>query len=397
MHHFQPDDMHLMKEFFGWLPFYALLFLYQIILEQYLGSQMKVALAAFMREIVLRVINIILILLFAFQYINFHSFVIYTVLMYLVPVSIFLLISLRTKAFSFSLNLRIFSKAEYIDIIRFSWYHFLLNMVIILMGCMDLLLIPFYDHNGFAAVAVYKVAIFLVVLMQLPSKALLPASFTVLAKAFAEKDMAKVRDLFVRSSINILIPSLGVAIILCCNLNNAVAVIKNGYGEIIPVFLILFIGRFVDMATGMNDQVLSIANYYKFNFYLSLILTLVLFFLIRFLVPHYGMFGAAWASTFTIVIFNIAKYTFVLKKLGLQPFSKSTLLVLLAGLPALAAGYFFPYLFDSARHVYVHSFIDAGLRTLVIAIVYVLMLLLLKPSKDLREYLSQIKKNKRLF
>jgi hypothetical protein len=81
----------------------------------------------------------------------------------------------------------------------------------------------------------------------------------------------------------------------------------------------------------------------------------------------------------------------------MQPFSKNTLLVLLAALPAVAAGYFFPYLFSHTRHIYVHSFMDAALRSLVIIIIYMLMLLWLKPSKDMVEYLASIKKNKRLF
>ena len=397
LHHFQPEDMYYMQRYFMWLPVYILLFIYQVILEQYLGSQLKVALAAFMREVVLRIVNIIIILLFAFQYIDFSTLVISTVLMYLIPVIIFFIISLKTDAFGFSFDLNSFSKAEYKEMLHFSWYHFLLNMVIILMAGMDMLLLPFYDHKGFGSLAVYRVAVFFVVILQLPSKALLPASFTVLAKAFAANDNDKSKDLFTRASINILIPTVGIAILLCCNLNNAVAVIQNGYSEIIPIFLILFIGRIVDCATGMNDQVLSITNHYKFNFYLSLFLTVILFVMIRILVPRYGIYGAAWSTTVTIVIFNIAKYFFVWKKLDMQPFSNKTVLVVIAALPALAAGYFFPYLFNPARHVYVHSFIDAIMRSTVIIIIYLLMLLWLKPSKDLEEYVASIKKNKRLF
>ena len=137
---------------------------------------------------------------------------------------------------------------------------------------------------------------------------MMPASFTVLAKAFADNDMPKARDIFLRSSINILIPTVGIAVLLCCNLENAITVIKNGYTAIIPVFAILFIGNIVNIATGMNDQVLSIANYYKFNFYLSLFLMGVLFLLIRMLVPRYGIYGAAWSTTFMSALLPTSLY-----------------------------------------------------------------------------------------
>ena len=399
LHHFQPGDAILMRQYFMWLPLYTLLFLYMTILEQYLGSQMKVAISAFMREVLLRVINVVLILLFAFGYISFYMLVTGTVLIYVFPVVIFLIIASRGEGFGFSKHLSLFSKAEYREMASFSWYHFLLSISITFIGTMDILLLPFYDHNGFSSVAVYGVAVYLISLLQMPSKAFLPASFSILTKAFTDNDNLKAKDIFIRSSMNLLIATVGITTVICCNLENAVDVIgtNKDYSGLIPVFLILLAGRIVDLSTGMNDQVLSITNYYKFNFYVSLTITAVLFILIRLLVPHYGMYGAAWSTTLAIIIFNVAKYLFVWKKLDMQPFSSKTLLVIVAALPALAAGYFFPHFFSQEHHVYVHTFIDAAIRGTVIIIVYLLMLLWLKPSKDLEEYIISVRKNKRLF
>lgn len=395
--HFQPDDQPFMEQYFVWLPIFTLLFIYMVLFEQYLGSQMKVAVSAFMREVVLRIASIALIILFGFGYIDFHTLVIGSILVYLLPLTILLLLALRTKGFGMSFTSSHFSKNEYVEMVKFSWYHFLMAASILLIGYMDALLLPLYDHDGFRAVAVYRIPVFFISFLQLPLKALMPASFTVLAKAFAENDRAKAADLFLRSSNNIFIATVFIALILCCNLQNVVRVIPEGYSEIIPVFMILFIGQMVNIVTGMNDQVLSITNYYKFNFYLSLLLIGVLFLLIRILVPHYSIYGAAWSTTITIIIFNTAKCLFVWKKLQMLPFSKNTLLVILAAVPALAVGYCFPHLFNPLRHVYVHAFSDAAIRSIAITIAYFLMLLWLKPSADLEEYLSSIKKNKRLF
>jgi len=114
-------------------------------------------------------------------------------------------------------------------------------------------------------------------------------------------------------------------------------------------------------------------------------------------VPRYGIYGAAWASTLALAVYNLLKFYFVWKKLDMQPFSFRTVLVIVAALPALAAGLLFPYFFNPDRHVYMHTFIDATLRSSVIIIVYILFLLWLKPSKDLQEYIASVRKNKRLF
>jgi type IV secretory pathway component VirB8 len=47
--------------------------------------------------------------------------------------------------------------------------------------------------------------------------------------------------------------------------------------------------------------------------------------------------------------------------------------------------------------VYVRTFADVAVRGTIVAVVYLLLLLLLKPSKDLEDYLASVKANKRLF
>lgn len=389
LRHFQPDDIPLMQEFYLWFPFYTLLFVYMVIFEQYLGSQMKIAVSAFMREVVVRVLSIILLLFYAFNYINFHNFVVGTILIYVVPVFIFYILSLKTDSFRLTINLSYIPNNEYREIIHFSWYHFLFTGSVLLLGTMDALLIPLYDHKGVSSIAIYSVAIFLISFLQMPYKAMLMGSYTVMAKAFSDNDKPKATNFFVRSSINMFIPTVIMAVLISCNLNNAVAIIKNGYAEIIPIFLILLIGKLFDIATGMNDQVLSITNYYKFNFYLSLILIFVLFLLIRILVPVYGIYGAAWSTTITIIIFNSIKYLFVYKKLNMQPFSKNTFITLFAGGVTSVIGYYLPFLLNPV--------IDALIRSIVIMVVFLLLMLWLKPSEDLVEYLESIKRNKRLY
>ncbi len=396
-HLFQPKDFALVARYFIWLPVFAILMMYQVLLEQYLVSQVIVALSSFVREVILRACNIIIILLYGFGIINFDFFIAGMVLTYLVPIFVYLFFSLRTKAFAFSLNYKALSRAEVIDVAKFTWYHSLLSVSLTLIGFLDTLMLQKLDKNGFASVAIYTNAIFFISLLQMPYKAMISATFPVLAAAFKDNDLAKVQDLFTRSSLNILVGATFMAIIVICNIHNATALMPSGYEVINVLVAILIVGSFTDMATGMNGQVLSISNFYRFNFYMSIALVFVMLLLNYLLIPRIGIYGAAWANAISLMSFNIAKFFFVWKKLHLQPFSKNSILVLLAGLPALVVGYYFPYLFNRGHHIYIHSFLDVTIRSSLIVVVYLLMLLWLKPSKDMEEYIASIKKNKRLF
>lgn len=395
--HYQEQDRIVVSKYYLWLPLYTFFFMLLNMFEQYLVARMKVAVFSFAREVLVRVINIALLLLFAAGYIDIPALVGGTVLMYAVPIVYFSFVVPRTKGFGLSFRFSVFDKAEKIEMAKYSWYHFLLLFSMNLMGNLDILTLPFYDHSGLNAVAIYVVAQLLISFLQIPQKAMLPATYTAVAQAFTEDRIDEARAIFRRASLNIIIATVGVAIIIACNLDNAVALLKNGYGQIVPVFLILMVGKVLDISTGMNDQVLSITNYYKFNFYLSLGLIAVLYGLIRLLVPQYGIFGAAWSTTITLIIFNLAKFLFVWKKLDMVPYSKGTLLVIVAAAPALAAGWFLPNFFGTERHIYVNTFLDAGVRSTVIAVIYFVMLLWLKPSEDMVQYLANVRKSKRLF
>ncbi len=395
--HFQQADQFYVTRYYLLIPVYTIFFVLQILLEQYLSTQMKVAAAAFMREIVLRIIIIGLILLFAAGKISFDTFVITSITAYIVPIAVFLFIAYRSGGFSFSADFRSITPAEYKDLWHFSWYHFLLAMSVTLMSYLDSVALPLYDHSGFVAAAVYRVPIFLISFLQIPNKAMLNPVVTVLSRAVADNDNTKIKDVFLRSSINILIATIFMAAIIICNLTNAIAILPPGYEQIGLIFLILFVGRIVDLSTGVNDAILSVTKHYKFSFYVSAALIILLFALIKWLVPVYGVYGAAWATSITLILFNIAKYIYVWKRLDMQPFSIHTLQVVFAGVVTVAAGYFFPHFLAGKGHMYIYTFIDSGMRSLIIVAVYLLMLYWLKPSADLREYIASIKKNKRLF
>ncbi len=386
---FQPQDIPFIARYFLWLPVFILLFAYQALLETYLISQLKVAKATFIREVLLKGLNIGLIILFGYGLISFDVLIYGTVLLYLVPIALLLMIALNTEAFRFSMDWSVFSRPEKKDIVHFTWYHSLLSLSITLMGNLDVLMVAALSPDGLSSVPVYSVSVIVISFLLIPYRAMLNSAFPVLAQAFSENDMEKVRNIFVRSSMNIFIASGAMLLLIVPNLHNAVAILPEGYEGITTVVLILSAGRMVDMATGMNDQVLSISKHYKYNFYISIILVLLIVAFNWWLIPLYGVNGAAWGTSIALVIYNFIKFYVVRAKLHMQPFSKGTLSVVLAIGVGLGVGYVLPRIDN--------PFIDAIYRSAVVVPIYAAILLVLKPSNDLNQYVAAIRRNKRLF
>jgi len=386
---FNADDVRFVLQYFAWLPVFTLLFAYSVLLETYLISQLKVAKATFIREVLLRLLNIMLILFFGLGYISYDVLIYGTVLLYLIPIGLLLAIALKTDGFRLSFNWGQFEHGEKREIIHFTWYHSLLSVSISLMGMLDTLMIPTLSKTGLRSVPVYVVSVFLISFLLIPYRAMLNSTFALLAQAFKANDREKVSDIFMRSSLNIFIASGAMFLLIVCNLHNAVALLPNGYEGITTIVVILAAGRMVDMVTGMNDQALSLSSYYKYNFYISLLLVVLMSLFNWWLIPVYDVNGAAAGTSLALIVYNIIKLIVVKRKLHIQPLNKKTLLVLLAGAAAFVAGYYLPRLKN--------PFIDTIYRSAVIFPLYAVLLLILRPSEDLNNYLASVRRNKRIF
>jgi O-antigen/teichoic acid export membrane protein len=201
--------------------------------------------------------------------------------------------------------------------------------------------------------------------------------------------MFKVENLFKRAGINILIVAVGMWLLIVLNMHNAVLLLNKGYESVTWLVVILSLGKLVDMGTGLNNEMISISKHYKFNFYISLVLVGLIFVFNRLLIPMYGVYGAALGTTLALVCFNIAKFIFLWNKMRLQPFSRGSIWVIVAGVVAGVVGYWLPFLFN--------PFADVAVRSGVILLLYGVLLIVFKPSEDLNHFLASVRKSKKLF
>jgi hypothetical protein len=273
---YQPQDIAFVSKYFAWLPLYTLLWGLMAMLELYLNSQMKVAAAIFVREIILRVLNIALILLFGYGIIDFHVFIGGGVLVHLLPVFILFILTTKTKGFGISWDIGVLTKEDRKSIIDFAVFHLFLNVSIILLVSIDAVMLAVLDKTGMEAAAIYFVAQSIISIYQIPYRALAIASIPSINTAYHNGDMNTVSDLFSRSAINTLIATIGMGTLIIANLDNAVRVIGESYSIIPQVVAILMIGRTFDMMTGLNTEVLSLSKYYRVNFYISIVLVVII-------------------------------------------------------------------------------------------------------------------------
>ncbi|MDI9319531.1 MAG: oligosaccharide flippase family protein [Phycisphaerales bacterium] len=386
---YQPIDRTYYDDFYIWIPIFTLIWSYMTLFEFYLIGIMKSALATFMKEVVLKFANLGILACFAFQIINFKEFFISSVLIYLLPLGLLFYFTHQDKKIKLSFDWKIFSKLETKGIVYFAWYHMLIGVSLNLVAYIDQLMLAPLSHEGSSVLAVYSIAIFLVSFVSIPYRAMLNATIPKLNEAFIEKNNSHLAHLFNRANLNILVATAFVGTLIVSNIHNVVAILPKGYESLKPLFLILFLGRLIDVSTGLNQELISITPHYKFTFWAALVYIVIALVGNRIFIPIYGIYGAAWVAAFSLAIYNIVKAIYLKQKFGLYPFQKRGLWVF----PIIALAYSVSCLIPQLSN----PIIDGLIRTPIVAIVMILLLFWLKPSEDLKEYWLTVKNKKRLF
>lgn len=359
---YKSNDVALMKQYFFLFPLLTLFTAMISWLERYMQSLHKTALQNFAKEILARIIYLILIFLFAFNVISFSSFIWLYVICYLIPFFYLLLIAKRNPGFSFGYDKSLFSWEEIKDIFRFSGYHMLTVVSTVLIAQVDVFLLA--PLNGFNVVAVYSMATLAIAMLRNPTRVIGIAATPAFTKSYQEGKMDELKDLFVRSTINIQIIAVAMFALVYININNIqdiMGMIQTGFGEIKWLIMILMLGQLFDMATGLNFELIGVSKYYRFNFWIALVFMVIVFVLNYFLIKSMGIYGAAWATTIGFFIFNMAKSYFLWIKMGLQPFNKASVKIfVIAGIAGLV-GWLLPYMFNPFIDGIVRSSIFTGL------------------------------------
>jgi len=250
----------------------------------------------------------------------------------------------------------------------------------------DSLLIGAVLTDALAKLAVYSLAQNIANVIQAPQRGIISASVAHLSKAWKDKQIGTIRKIYQRSSINQLVFSCGLYILLVINFVDAVNTfhLKESYLNGFYVFLLLGATKIVDMGTGVNSQIIGTSTYWRFEVVSGIILLCIMLPLNYFFTKQYDIVGTATAGLISMSVYNLIRIIFLWKKFNLFPFSPQSLYtVLLAGL-CFGICYF---LFQN-----IHGLGGLFLRSIVFCILYGAGAVYLRLSPDIIPVWNSIKR-----
>ncbi len=362
-----------------------------LVLEAWAWQYRRAVIANFLKEVAFRLMVTILVVLTTIHFIkSFDVFIGLYAFTYLLLVAI-LLYYLHKKGnlhFSFSLSkVTTRLRPKIVAMISYIWGG---SLVYHISNVFDTIIIVAILPNGLAPAGIYTLAQNISSLVYAPQRAVVSAALGPLSQAWRDKDLPKINRIYHRSAINQLVFSAAMFSLIWLNFDDGITTfnLQEDYRYAKYIFLFIGLTKVIDMGTGLNSQILSTSNYWKFELMTGLIL-LALTLPINFLLTQrLGMYGPAIANIIAFTIYNAIRYVFIWKKFHMQPFTIHTVYALLVALISFSVCLVF---FDDQRGI---EWIL--IRSTVFCVLFLTGVILLKVSPDLQPVLGTVRKKLRL-
>lgn len=233
-------------------------------------------------------------------------------------------------------------------------------------------------------VAIYGIAIYIASVIGVPSRAMHQITYPLTAILLNKRDKEGLKDLYQKSSINLLVISGFIFLLIVANIRQVYELIPEIYQLSFSIVILISCAKLFDNILGNNNSILFNSDYYRLVLVIGVALAILAFILNIIFIPAFGLFGAALATFLAFALYNTSKIYIVIWKFKIHPFTRQSLYGLLCILIFTLGFYFWDFPF--------HPVINILLKSLVMGILYLTIVYKLKFSRDINLLLEKVLK-----
>lgn len=355
-------------------------------MELYALANFRSAVPAVLREIVNRALLIIAVYLFYFKVFSETQFVWSLSLTYILPLIILFIYNVKVLGF------RMENPFTYLKTNKELKTHGTYALSICLVGIfatvhnfVDGIILPAY--LGLGALGIYIRPLVLGAMLQIPYRAIGLIATPVLRETILQGDKEKLNALHKTMSLNLFLIGGLLFTLLIINTDGIFAILPPEYQAAKPVLWIIAIGRLLDMAFGLNNEIIINSDRYKSITLFSGISMLVAVILNVQLIPRFGMNGAAIAAASSLIFYNVLKTIFIYKRFHIHCFSWFYWRIAVVIVWVIGLCYFIPLLTFIPKHMFGNALANIIFKSGIGLILFLVPAYFLKISNDFNDFI----------
>lgn len=360
----------------------VLFFIFNNLFLKYISNFHKIVIPTILDQLLIKIVLPILIILYLLKLINLQLFFIFICVNYFV---VLLGLVWYTKSLN-QLHLR--ANKSFVDkplakeMRSYSIFGLLNALGNQLAFRIDMLMV-----GGLVSISsggVYAIVNVITDVVMKPAKAIVAIANPIISEKWENNDVQGIEGIYQKSSIVLLINGLFIFLGIWLSVDDLFSIMPNSEIMMAGKYVILFLGiaKLFDLATSVNTQIIANSPKFKFNFYSLLMLAVLNIIFNLLLIPKFRMVGAALATLCSIGIFNLLKLGFIWMQYKIQPFTKSTFLLLLISAVCFLVCFYLPVNF--------HPIINILIRSVILTVMYFAAVFYLNVSVDFNETLGGV-------
>lgn len=365
-----------LKPFLILIPIIGLFMAYFEIFYAWVKVHMQSVVGNLISEVVVRMVTTILLFAVYFAVLSKTNFVYCLALAYFLQ-----LVAIMIYAFKVKIPVLKFAIPHNIkEILGYSFFVVVSGGVAVMLVDFDKIMIN--NYLDVSENAIYSVAIFIATVIIVPSRAMTQIVMPITARLMAQEKWEELNDLYKKSAINLQIIGGFLMLGIFVNIDSVYAIIPGKYATGTMVVFFIGLTKFYDLILGNNNAIILNTKYYRIVLAFGFLLVFLMVIFNIWLIPIFGIVGAALATLLSVAIYNTIKLLFVVKKLHLYPFTKKTLVSLVIISTTFGLFYFWDFSFI--------PFVNIVLKSILVTIFYVFCNYKLKVSDEMVSFMDSI-------
>jgi O-antigen/teichoic acid export membrane protein len=335
--------------------------------------QMQSVYGNILKEMFSRIASMVLLFAVYLKFISVEEFIYYLTGAYFIRALFMFQYAMKMYRVTFVFQL----PKNFNEIIKYSLYIILAGAASTILIDIDKFMIP--QKEAIANTAYYAVAVYIGSVVETPGRAMAQIMQPLVAKALNEKNMAEVKNLYKKSSINLFLVSGLVFLLINANIEQMYLLLPSKYTGGVWVVLYISIAKLYHMLLGANGAIITNSQYYKVLLPYGIAMAISVIVLNNYMIDWMSINGAALSTLIVVLVFNTIKLFYVKSKFNLSPFSNKTIQLLLF----LIACYFSLIFWNFEFHPIINIF----LKSVVTVVFYLFFVYKLKISEDINTVL----------
>lgn len=317
---------------FLYIAILCFLLAFSIVISSYVSNFQRIVVPELLNNLWIKISLPILILCYYFDFLYEKGFIYGFLIVHAFVLLGLILYTIYLKQWSIRLQFSFLKKDLVKDMRNYAFFNILGDIGSQLATRLDLLMIASLMPS-LSSVGVYGIALNIASVVEIPYRSFSKIASPIIAQENTANNHSIVLDLYQRSSIALLVAGLLIFLGVWISVDSLF--LLAGKSEVLTagknVILLIGIAKIIDMATGINGQIIAYSKHYRVNVIAISILAVINIFANYYFIPIYGVTGAALATLISLGTFNVFKFFYVWIVFKMQPFTWSAAIVLLLG------------------------------------------------------------------